>query len=779
MKKNNFRVSALFATVMLFCAMFVTGCVADSDEVIPGGSGEGNLYISIKTESMNGNTRAVIINNDPAIHENGNYENYLGQSFICIFSQTANGDGNHELIDSKPIDDLNGVSKIAQFNTKNYTANDIVVVASNLPTTAATQISEAITAGTLTLESLRAIQFGIVDALNDNVLKDAEHVTERRIPMYGEGTISQGDGEKDFVVNITVKHSLVKVTLNKLSVDFGESRTREATFTPKQVFLTNVPDKVMMSANVTAYVPDFGDGGKMYQGDAILEYVDENATAGQVALANSSTKRIGIKTVSTGNNRIGTDELTGAATKVLSSNDAEWGKSYYFYTLPNETAVVGDETYLVVSGSFDSDGPGSAAAEDVYYSVKLNGTTNTLQANKNYKVNMIIRSKGGPHAYENGSDPETVDAFVAVDDFDDVKADAILGGGTPAYTDFGKVVKIGDILFSDGTFQNGANAASYKTTSGEFPIGIVFHLLTPGEKTGGTAPYDDDTHHYTGLVMALRDCSTATVAGSIMGNDNNSVAGKGVIWGANDAHNDMHFTLNNTGNANAPADAAATMREAAILMKVLNVKGNNGLANWKNGGSTIAAADGNSAFKAVLNFDADRVDGEDAGAKVTTDVTTLGTGENELHTSGWYLPSIGELYKMTYSLGMLNTGALNTSAWGSSATTANDNGRSPAEWTPWGMYYVSQADAVRRNINTLISVCGDGTYDYFSGGAAFGVGEKGNEDFGAAKWVPYWSSSEWSAGYAFTLAFDRDGILNFHRDNDKSGTYRVRAVLAF
>ncbi len=41
------------------------------------------------------------------------------------------------------------------------------------------------------------------------------------------------------------------------------------------------------------------------------------------------------------------------------------------------------------------------------------------------------------------------------------------------------------------------------------------------------------------------------------------------------------------------------------------------------------------------------------------------------------------------------------------------------------------------------------------------------------------SSSEWSAGYAFNLNFNNNGNLNFNRNNDKSNTYRVRAVLAY
>lgn len=740
MKKNNFRVSALFATVMLFCAMFVTGCVADSDEVIPGGSGEGNLYISIKTESLSGKTRGgVQITTDPTT----TYENYLGKSLICIFS--AGGD----LVQYKEINSLQELDQqMETFSGKAYAVGQKVAVVSNLPTDVHNAIKAKLDANDTTpytLALLQAEKLAIMQALNADVLTTTD--ADRRIPMYGEGEIAANDG--NFYVSIPVKHSLVKVTLNQLVVDFGESSTRNAKFTPKQVFLTNVPDVANVSANEAIATLDFDDAtapNKMYQGDAITTYVTTAPNAGEAQYADADKKKVAVAAIAgTGNNPIGTLELTGGALEVLNSANSDWSQQYYFYTLPNELTG-SDATSLVVSGTFDTVGDGSATSE-VYYSVKLNGNGNDqLEANKNYKVNMIIHGKGATDAYAVAEDPTIVEAFVTAVDFEETGQNVILGGGAATYSNEGDIIKVGDILFADGTFKSQAAAAAYYNSgSGPMPIGIVFHVLNATEQAA--AQYNGKK----ALVMALKDASTS------------------VKWAAASENAGLtRLSLTPHDNTSAPADAStmATLRRTvASEMKNLTRAGNNGLLNW----NAITDKTSANAFKAVADFDADGDAAADGADK------TWGS----LATSGWYLPSVGELYKMTYSLGKLQTSLLNVDnmTWGNSAT----DGDKTWNWTPWGMYYTNGAtagaqgvaDIVRDNINSMLDACGAGTYDAFEGGL------EGTTGGSSPSFVYYWSSLEWSGGYAFHLHFLSSGDLAFYRSGAKSSAYRVRPVLAF
>lgn len=741
MKKNNFRVSALFATVMLFCAMFVTGCVADSDEVIPGGSGEGNLYISIKTESLSGTRGGVQITTNPTT----TYENYLGTSLICIFS--AGGD----LVQYKEISTLQlSDQQMETFSGKAYAAGQKVAVVSNLPATIHAAIKAKLDAdladhasNPYTLADLQAEKLAIMEALNADVLTTTD--ADRRIPMYGEGEMAANDG--NYYVSIPVKHSLVKVTLNQLVVDFGESSTRNAKFTPKQVFLTNVPDVVNVSANEAIAALDFdavSDPNKMYQGDAITSYVTTAPNAGEAQYADAAKKKVAIAGVAgAGNNPIGTTELTGGALEVLNSANSDWSQQYYFYTLPND--LTGDDaTCLVVSGTFDTVGDGSDTSE-AYYSVKLNGNGNDkLTANKNYKVNMIIHGKGATDAYAVAADPTVVEAFVTAVDFEEAGQNVILGGGAATYSDQGEIIKVGDILFADGTFKSQSEAAAYYDSgNGPAPIGIVFHVLNAAEQAA--AQYNGKK----ALVMALKDASA-----SAQWADATENAGL----------TRLSLTAHDATAAPDASTEATLRRTVASEMKNLTRAGNNGLLNW----NAITDKASANAFKAVADFDADG-----AGA-LTNDVTTLGS----LTTSGWYLPSIGELYKLTYSLGKLQTSLMNTGgAWGTSDT----DGDKTWNWTPWGMYYTNGAtagsqgvaDIVRDNINAMIDACGAGTYTAFEGGL------EGTTGGSSPSVVGYWSSSEWSGGYAFHLIFDMNGDLSFLRSGAKSIACRVRPVLAF
>ena len=722
MKKKLFSLCAWAAT--LFVAAAMTSCVSENDAYVAPDSEGGNVYISIKTETIT-DTRGTVITTNPTT----TYENYLGQTLICLFD----GDGN--LVEYKDIPDLETAEKKTTFRGQTYAAGYKVAVASNLPTAVHTAIKAKLDANATTpytLDLMKAETMDIAQALNSNVLTTTD--ADRRIPMFGEGTLVANDA--DYYVSIPVWHSITKVTLNELHVDFAESKTRGASFTPDEVFLTNVPDVVNLeSSSIKAL--DFASN-KLYHGDDALTYVaSATGAANEVVKADAATKKVFVENhASISENIIGTDVMTAGLDELSNGGQSAWGEQYYFYTLPNDLTDDNEATYIVVSGMFNPN-DGSDASR-VYYRAKLNGYGNSkLEPNKNYKVNMIIRGIGGTDAYTDGADPTAVEAFVTTTSFTDVEENAVLGVGAGVYTAMGKIVKVGDILFSDGEFKGQSEALAYHTANttaanGVYPVGIVFHLLNAAEQVA--AQYNGKT----GLVMALKDASP------------------GVKWAAASENAGLtRLSLTSGDNTTVPADEATLRRTVASEMKDLTRAGNNGLLNW----SAIVDKTSANAFKAVVDFDQDENSAAD-------DVTTLGT----LATSGWYLPSIGEFYKMTYSLGKLETALMNTSgAWGNSAT----DGDKTWNWTPWGMYYTNGsatrgvADIVRDNINAMIDACGNGTYTAFEGGKE------------PASSVYYWSSSEWSAVYAFILSFCSNGNLYFSRYYAKSDEFRVHPVLAF
>lgn len=733
MKKNFLRLSA-WAMLM---ALAMTSCVTERDEEVAS-KGGGNLYINITADDIS-DTRGLVINTNPTTAG----ENYVGKSLICFYNDET-------LIDYTTSDDLQGGDNHSQINdpTGKYAAGNTVAVLSNLPDAVYTSIKgklDANATSAYSLTSLKAETMTIAQALNSNVITTTD--AARRIPMYGEATLAAND--VDLFANVTVKHSIAKVTLKQLVVDFSESKNRGASFQPDQVFLTNVPDvtNIITSSIKTLDFDAATDANKLYHGDEALTYVTTTAAdATQVQYADADKKKVFIENhTDISENIIGTDVMTSGL-EILNAANSTWSKSYYFYTLPNDLTTTDDISYLVVSGIYKASS--SDAGSRVYYRAKLNGKTGAtgkLEANYNYTVNMFIRGMGATDAFSDPITPVSVDTYVSVENFTAQDENAVFGGGAASYTDQEDIVKVGDILYNDGTFLNQTDAANYSGSA--TPVGIVFHLFTDDELSSGN--YGTYKH---GLVMALKDASTGTAWGT-------------TFTGLS------QLTLTTTATDENPltGTALATQyRTSATELKNLGTIGNCGLVNW-NAVQTAGVGTGN-AFAAVATF------------QTNNPITGL-------TVSDWYLPSIGELYKMCYSLGELETSYLNTTnaTWGNANLTAGDHGRT-WYWTPWGMYYTNGvsgagnagvADLVRTKINDKLQAAGNGNWDAFEGGLQ-GVGGGGITAGSSTSDVNYWSSSEWSSTHAFDLRFDSNGNLHFRRNYAKStATFRVRPVLAF
>ena len=751
MKKNFFEKSMCAA--LLLMGVTFTGCVNETDEeVASGNGGKGNLYITIQPERIGTTRSGTLLNNDPS------NESKFGKTLVALFNGTGDDATLVETI--KEIDFSSDESATATFDGGDFAATYTVAVATNIPGDATTAPYKTLKDAT-TLGAFKAVSLDIKNALNGSVITATD--ADRRLPMFGYSTISQNDG--DWYANIVAKHSLAKVTLEKLAVDFSESKFRNATFTPEQVFLTNVPDETKINPASIAALTIGASDHKMYQGDYYMNYRTAASAEPEAIYPDADYAKLKVTAV-TGidDNVIGTDELSPAET-ALSSGDV-WSKSFYFYTLPNNNATF--PTYLVVSGTFN-DGTNTSKA---YYAAKLSGTDNTnnyqVEPNYNYKVNMLLRQKGGTDAYAAGGDPTVASIAITPTAFTDNSTNAVLGATTDytntsdaVMTESGVPVKVGDILFQDGTFVSKDRVTAYMTANtSAVPMGIVFHLLT------GTEDYGTYTH---GLVMALKEATTSAGVST------------GVKWNNNttstlleDGGNSYLFTLSAASYAAAEptvgsAELISLENSVAADIKNLTTAGNNGLTNW---GKLPGDYSSSAAFTKVSEFQTA------AGGVITG-------------CSNWFLPSVGEWYKICYSLGKLDAtqcqGAWNGAVWGNNATTSGD-------WTTYGMFYYNgtaatptecnkadggAADYTRAAINTAMSVVGTGNYDAIYGGLHPDANTAVNSGSAAAATGSYWCSSEWSASHAFRVNFSSNGTLGFDRYDNKSYQYRVRPVLAF
>lgn len=113
------------------------------------------------------------------------------------------------------------------------------------------------------------------------------------------------------------------------------------------------------------------------------------------------------------------------------------------------------------------------------------------------------------------------------------------------------------------------------------------------------------------------------------------------------------------------------------------------------------------------------------------------------NTSGWFLPSSGQLYDICVNLGKITTAYTNQ--------TTN-------------FYWAAKASTCATNINAYLTPLASGTYDTFPWSSTVANN--------------YWSSSEYNSTNVNYTSFSTNGNLVFNYSL-KTSTYKVRAVIAF
>lgn len=276
--------------------------------------------------------------------------------------------------------------------TSTLQKDDQVLVAVNRGTTAFTSKPNSPTDfSKVTMDATTALQFKA---------SSSTEIDATKFPKFGTATLPAGSNST-FTATVSVKNLVSKVTLEDLSVSFAGPYAN-ATFTPEEIFLLNVPDKLAFSTTGQASTSTYLNGTDIAKPDG--SSVTKTAVLAKTITASA---------------------LTGSST-------ASFTDTPILYTIPNSNST-SNKTILVIAGKFDKDGSASAATEEtVYYPLALNenystdpagaaadgGTKSQTLAGKNYKCTVVIKTIGASNPWVT-TGPQTAELTVNVADWDD------------------------------------------------------------------------------------------------------------------------------------------------------------------------------------------------------------------------------------------------------------------------------------------------------------------------------------------------------------------------
>ena len=740
------RLLTMTAAVLLISGF--TSCVYDRDEMPASNTAQGSLTITIKSDDFDAPiTRAAV---DNQADQDVDIENTItvGQTVIAIFDNTG------KIITVAQPDEVD--NKLSLTSTSNDGTNWLasaseVYVAANLPTAIATTL-KALTTTDDKDDFVAALSLGITDALTTNSLAGSV------IPMFGHGSISNG-GANNYTATVNVEHMLTKVTLNSLGVDFSQSTTPNASFTPEQVFLTNVPDNVTID-NTGAITQDAP--ANWYMG----EVAGNGHTVPDYATLYGSNASYDADQFNTAD-YLGTAALTGQ-TEMKAENPmwlkvatagAQVKQQYFFYTMPNLTATdaadAAKRTNLVIRGSYKENA--SATAEEVYYSVPIYNNTATsgasadltgdaasMDPNKNYKLDIIIMQKGAADAY--AALPSDITATLAVTctvtSFSSSEATVSIGTTYEPTAGINNTAKVGDYFYNDGTW-----SSVYDTKGGTRTlVGLVFSTdVSAADRTAGY------THGY---VMALTDVGYVYT-------DAENITRARYYW---------QYPLTGSGTKSPGFVNVGGSTQYTDDIGYFNaIKADlDGLAHTNTIGVNFTGYDASAddPFSGVAYDDVAVANGYEAAwaakVKYNHDVPVS-------NCSGWYQPSVGQLYAMAYNFA-------GRTAWSGLPFIIESKGREGEFNEYHDCYYKDGADITTTTLN-----------NYLTSRLATAAGLTPDVDYQPfiarvpeTLAVVYWSSSDYSAFYGLGLMFSSGPTAGLAFDwVTKSYGNFVRPVLAF
>lgn len=400
-------------------ALWFTSC---SSEDVASGTNQGkmsSLTLTINTGKSMG-SRATDWTTDPAGSDKKDTENKINRVAIGIFSHSG---AVRTIVELAP--GTTGTNSLSQTDANNATATivtsslvadtgneDEVLVAINAPT------------GTFTGCQNKTAFMQKTETAAEALAQSTDAQVADNIPMFGSDKLS-GSGS-NFTANVSVIHMIAKVSLEELKVDFkAGSAYADAEFTPKAVFLINVPTTFQFDNTTDTN----GDYNKAWLSAGYEHGWGTFATNYDATTENSSASAT--FTSSTFAKYLTTKELTGKTLKgVAGGSDDTYDKNVYFYTMPNGQDGDNAATKLVIAGQFKAAGVDKV----VYYPLFLNAKVNRagtgydpavpgsdvkkVYPNKNYKCKVVIRNIGADSPNTN-LDPQTASITITVKDFVD------------------------------------------------------------------------------------------------------------------------------------------------------------------------------------------------------------------------------------------------------------------------------------------------------------------------------------------------------------------------
>lgn len=272
--------------------------------------------------------------------------------------------------------------------TSTLQENDKVLVAVNRGDAFTSNPNSPTKFSEVTMKATTALQFKA----------SSTDIDATKFPKFGEATLPAGSSST-FSATVNVKNLVSKVTLENLSVSFTGPYAN-ATFTPEEIFLLNVPDKLAFSTTGQASTSTYLNGTDIAKPDG--------ASVTKTAVLATAAKNA----------------------SALGSGSAPYTEKPILYTIPNSNST-SNKTILVIAGKFKKDGSGEG--ETVYYPLALNehydsshptgvsadgGTKSQTLAGKNYKCTVVIKTIGASNPWVT-TGPQTAELTVNVENWED------------------------------------------------------------------------------------------------------------------------------------------------------------------------------------------------------------------------------------------------------------------------------------------------------------------------------------------------------------------------
>lgn len=399
-------------------ALWFTSC---SSEDVTSGTNQGKeslLTLTINTGNVRSSRATDWTSNAPEV----NNENKINTMTVGIFGSDDNVKTIVELTANDQTVNGNNLTldgKTATIVTSSLTPNDKVLVAVNA--------KSGTFNGVQTVTKFKEQKGGLDFAVTSNEDKTKEINTN--IPMYGEGSLqSEEGGTSKFHATINVSHLLAKVTLDEVKVDFDKNGAyKDASFTPKDVFLVNVPTEFIFSGSEITDINTATNNDKAWLSTPIyINGFDKNTTY-------SSLTNVTVPSTWGNYEAYLTTGLWDAGT--LQNKDPENSKANkkaYFYITPNGNDADETKTKLIISGTFKKNADDEGTT--VFYPLALNAVSKSdgsyvaatnggqekfkVYPNKNYVCKVVIRNIGSLDPTKS-LDPQIATITVTVKNFEE------------------------------------------------------------------------------------------------------------------------------------------------------------------------------------------------------------------------------------------------------------------------------------------------------------------------------------------------------------------------